>query len=117
MLQLMRARKGSGNCAPNSSCIATRLMASTLSSHRKPSIQASRSIPVETPKAASFARCLSRWAEPDVALVEVVTWGLAFVTNYIPNIGSILGVIPPALIALLEEASSAGPRSTACRPG
>ena len=32
-----------------------------------------------------------------------VTWGvLAFVTNYIPNIGFILGVIPPALIALLE---------------
>jgi AI-2 transport protein TqsA len=29
------------------------------------------------------------------------TWGvLAFVTNYIPNIGFILGVIPPALIAL-----------------
>ena len=32
-----------------------------------------------------------------------VTWGvLAFVTNYIPNIGFILGVIPPALIALLD---------------
>ena len=32
-----------------------------------------------------------------------LTWGvLAFVTNYIPNIGFILGVIPPALIALLE---------------
>jgi len=31
------------------------------------------------------------------------TWGvLAFVTNYIPNIGFIIGVIPPALIALLE---------------
>ena len=31
-----------------------------------------------------------------------VTWGvLAFVTNYIPNIGFILGLIPPALIALL----------------
>jgi AI-2E family transporter len=27
---------------------------------------------------------------------------LAFVTNYIPNIGFILGVIPPALIALLD---------------
>lgn len=31
------------------------------------------------------------------------TWGvLAFVTNYIPNIGFIIGVIPPALIALLD---------------
>jgi predicted PurR-regulated permease PerM len=32
-----------------------------------------------------------------------ITWGvLAFVTNYIPNIGFILGVLPPALIALLD---------------
>jgi AI-2 transport protein TqsA len=32
-----------------------------------------------------------------------ITWGvLAFVTNYIPNIGFLLGVIPPALIALLD---------------
>ena len=32
-----------------------------------------------------------------------ITWGvLAFVTNYIPNIGFILGVVPPALIALLD---------------
>jgi len=32
-----------------------------------------------------------------------ITWGvLAFVTNYIPNIGFILGVIPPTLIALLD---------------
>ncbi len=32
-----------------------------------------------------------------------ITWGvLAFVTNYIPNIGFVLGVIPPALIALLD---------------
>jgi predicted PurR-regulated permease PerM len=31
-----------------------------------------------------------------------VTWGLlAFVTNYIPNVGFILGVIPPALLGLL----------------
>jgi predicted PurR-regulated permease PerM len=28
---------------------------------------------------------------------------LAFVTNFIPNIGFIIGVIPPALIALLES--------------
>lgn len=32
-----------------------------------------------------------------------LTWGvLAFVTNYIPNIGFILGLVPPALIALLD---------------
>ncbi len=32
-----------------------------------------------------------------------LTWGvLAFVTNYIPNVGFVIGVIPPALIALLE---------------
>lgn len=31
------------------------------------------------------------------------TWGvLAFVTNYIPNVGFVIGVVPPALIALLE---------------
>jgi AI-2 transport protein TqsA len=36
------------------------------------------------------------------------TWGvLAFVTNYIPNIGFILGLVPPALIALL--AGGVGP--------
>jgi AI-2 transport protein TqsA len=32
-----------------------------------------------------------------------VLWGLlAFVTNYIPNIGFVIGVVPPAIIALLE---------------
>jgi AI-2 transport protein TqsA len=31
-----------------------------------------------------------------------VTWGLlAFVTNYIPNVGFIIGVVPPALLGLL----------------
>jgi AI-2 transport protein TqsA len=31
------------------------------------------------------------------------TWGvLAFVTNYIPNVGFLIGLIPPALIALLD---------------
>jgi predicted PurR-regulated permease PerM len=30
-------------------------------------------------------------------------WGLlAFITNYIPNVGFIVGVVPPALLALLE---------------
>ncbi len=30
-------------------------------------------------------------------------WGLlAFITNYIPNVGFIIGLIPPALLALLE---------------
>jgi predicted PurR-regulated permease PerM len=27
---------------------------------------------------------------------------LAFVTNFIPNIGFFIGLVPPALIALLE---------------
>jgi AI-2 transport protein TqsA len=32
-----------------------------------------------------------------------VTWGLlAFITNYIPNIGFIIGLVPPALLALLS---------------
>lgn len=31
-------------------------------------------------------------------------WGLlAFITNYIPNVGFIIGVIPPALLALLDS--------------
>jgi predicted PurR-regulated permease PerM len=33
-----------------------------------------------------------------------VLWGLlSFVTNYIPNIGFVLGVVPPALLALLGD--------------
>jgi len=36
-----------------------------------------------------------------------VTWGLlAFITNYIPNVGFLVGVVPPALLGLLEG----GPR-------
>jgi len=36
-----------------------------------------------------------------------VLWGLlAFITNYIPNIGFVIGLVPPALLALLEG----GPR-------
>lgn len=32
-----------------------------------------------------------------------ILWGLlSFITNYIPNIGFVIGLIPPALIALLE---------------
>ena len=32
-----------------------------------------------------------------------VLWALlAFITNYIPNIGFVLGLVPPALLALLE---------------
>ncbi len=32
-----------------------------------------------------------------------LTWGLlAFITNYIPNVGFVLGLVPPALIAVLE---------------
>lgn len=34
----------------------------------------------------------------------VLVWGvMSFVTNYIPNIGFVLGVIPPTLIALLDN--------------
>jgi AI-2 transport protein TqsA len=37
-----------------------------------------------------------------IGIPLAVTWGvLSFVTNYIPNIGFILGVIPPALLGLL----------------
>ena len=33
-----------------------------------------------------------------------LVWGLfSFITNFIPNIGFVIGVIPPALLALLEE--------------
>jgi AI-2 transport protein TqsA len=36
-----------------------------------------------------------------------ILWGLvAFVTNYIPNIGFVIGVVPPALLALLEGGPS-----------
>ncbi|XVX20523.1 AI-2E family transporter [Actinomycetota bacterium] len=32
------------------------------------------------------------------------TWGVfAFITNYIPNIGFVIGLVPPALLALLEH--------------
>jgi len=49
-----------------------------------------------------------------VALVDVAAlywldvslpwlWGLlSFITNYIPNIGFVLGLVPPALLALLQ---------------
>jgi predicted PurR-regulated permease PerM len=36
-----------------------------------------------------------------------ILWGLvAFITNYIPNIGFVVGLIPPALLALLEGGPS-----------
>ena len=36
-----------------------------------------------------------------------LTFGvLAFVTNYIPNIGFVIGLVPPALMALLDEGPS-----------
>jgi predicted PurR-regulated permease PerM len=38
-----------------------------------------------------------------VGVPLALLWGLlAFITNYIPNVGFIIGVIPPALLALLE---------------
>jgi predicted PurR-regulated permease PerM len=37
-----------------------------------------------------------------IGVPGAILWGLlAFVTNYIPNIGFIIGVVPPALLALL----------------
>lgn len=36
-----------------------------------------------------------------------LTWGLlAFITNYIPNIGFVIGLVPPAILALLEGGPS-----------
>ena len=38
-----------------------------------------------------------------IGVPMALTWGvLAFVTNYIPNVGFILGLVPPTLIALLD---------------
>ncbi|TWP50675.1 AI-2E family transporter [Lentzea tibetensis] len=38
-----------------------------------------------------------------IGVPAAVLWGLlAFVTNYIPNIGFVIGVVPPALLALLD---------------
>ncbi len=46
----------------------------------------------------------------DVAILSwlhvplVLTWGiLSFVTSYIPNVGFIIGMVPPAIIALLDQ--------------
>ena len=57
-----------------------------------------------------------------LAILDVpapLLWGLlAFITNYIPNIGFVIGLIPPAILALLEGGPEhdAGGRSpsTAC---
>ena len=38
-----------------------------------------------------------------------LVWGLfSFITNFIPNIGFVIGVIPPALLALLDEGWAQG---------
>ncbi|MFD5094878.1 AI-2E family transporter [Amycolatopsis thailandensis] len=38
-----------------------------------------------------------------LGIPAAVLWGLlSFVTNYVPNVGFVIGVIPPALIALLD---------------
>lgn len=43
-----------------------------------------------------------------VGIPLAFTWGvLAFVTNYIPNVGFIIGVIPPALVALVDQGPAA----------
>jgi AI-2 transport protein TqsA len=69
---------------------------------------------------AAFARATRRYIVVStvfgliVALVDVAAlywldvplpwlWGLlAFITNYVPNIGFVLGLVPPALLALLQ---------------
>jgi predicted PurR-regulated permease PerM len=39
-----------------------------------------------------------------------LVWGLfSFITNFIPNIGFVIGVIPPALLALLDKGWGAAP--------
>jgi predicted PurR-regulated permease PerM len=38
-----------------------------------------------------------------VGVPGALLWGLlAFITNYIPNIGFVIGLVPPAILALLE---------------
>jgi AI-2 transport protein TqsA len=72
----------------------------------------------------AFARTLRRYVLVStvfgliVAVVDVgalywlavplpLLWGLlSFVTNYIPNIGFVLGLVPPALLALLEHGAA-----------
>ena len=40
------------------------------------------------------------WA---LGVPEPLVWGLlAFITNYVPNVGFVIGLIPPAVLALLE---------------
>jgi predicted PurR-regulated permease PerM len=40
------------------------------------------------------------WA---LGIPEPLVWGLlAFITNYVPNVGFVIGLIPPAVLALLE---------------
>jgi AI-2 transport protein TqsA len=39
-----------------------------------------------------------------LAIPLPLLWGLlAFITNYIPNVGFVIGVVPPAILGLLEE--------------
>lgn len=38
-----------------------------------------------------------------IGIPDAIVWGvLAFVTNFVPNVGFVIGVIPPAVIGLLE---------------
>jgi AI-2 transport protein TqsA len=42
-----------------------------------------------------------------LAIPLPLLWGLlAFITNYIPNIGFVIGVVPPAILGLLEQGLS-----------
>ena len=51
-------------------------------------------------------RCIDGAALWALGVPLPLLWGLlSFITNYIPNIGFVIGLIPPALLALLEGGS------------
>ena len=83
--------------------------------------EAARTRPEITAALTDFARGTTRYlvvstvfglivAAVDVAVLYLLDiplpwlWGLlAFITNYIPNVGFFIGVIPPALLGLLDQ--------------
>lgn len=51
---------------------------------------------------------LDTWALMILTVPLAAVWGVfSFLTNYIPNVGFVIGLVPPTLLALLEH----GPRS------
>jgi predicted PurR-regulated permease PerM len=46
---------------------------------------------------------IDTWALMIIGVPVALLWGLlSFITNYIPNIGFVIGLVPPAIIGLLE---------------